>query len=214
MRQTLILLISVLTLIACNNSDTTRSTTNNQTEQQADTNKSTRNILIEELKKLQKAVASNDKEKIADIFQFPLSDTAFSIYIDDSTYNELFKTNDSKTTKKMFLQFFKEISSSIQLDQINNLFKHIKVDSLLHKNILQYDAYIKTEPCYYSYKIEVIKDNVTLRMDMASNQNYKSKKTSPEDIPENSSEFCEHNFWWIFRFDGHKLSLTNISGAD
>jgi hypothetical protein len=114
----------------------------------------------------------------------------------------------------MFLQYFKEISSSILIDQVSNLFQHIKVDSLLYKDTLEYSAYIKTEPCYYSYEIEVIKNSVTLRMDMNSNKNYKTKKNSEDDIPENSSEFCEHNFWWIFKFDGKKLHLETISGAD
>jgi hypothetical protein len=179
-----------------------------------ETNKSERQILIEELKKLRQTIASNDKEKIADIFPFPLSDTAFSIYIDDSTYYQQFKANGNKTTKTMFLQYFKEISSSILIGEVNNLFQHIKVDSLLHKDTLEYDAYIKTEPCYYSYDIEVSKNSVTLRMDMNSNKNYKSKKNSEDDIPENSSEICEHNFWWIFKFDGKKLHLESISGAD
>jgi len=205
-------------LVACNNSDTTKATNNTQaTEQISDTtetNKSERQILIEELKKLQQTIASNDKEKISDIFQFPLSDTAFSIYIDDSTYYQQFKANGNKTTKSMFLQYFKEISASILVDQVNNLFKHINVDSLLHKDTLEHDAYIKAEPCYYSYEIEVIKDSVTLRMDMNSNKGYKSKKLSEDDIPENSSEICEHAFWWIFKFDGEKLHLKNISGAD
>jgi hypothetical protein len=73
-------------LVACNNSDMTKVGSNTQvTEQNADTtqNKSERQILIEELKKLRQTIASNNKEKIADIFPFPLSDTAFSIYIVD-----------------------------------------------------------------------------------------------------------------------------------
>jgi hypothetical protein len=215
MRQTFIILTVLVILVACNNSDTTKVTNDTQaTELHTDTTKPARHILIEELKRLQQIVASTDKEKIADIFQFPLSDTAFSIYIDDSTYNEQFKSNGNKTTKAMFLQYFKEINTSILLDQVNNLFKHITVDGLLYKDTLVYDAYIKTEPCFYSYKIEIIKDNVTLRMDMNSNKNYKSKKYSEDDIPENSSEICEHNFWWVFKFDGKKLHLTNISGAD
>lgn len=213
MRQTLIILTSALTLIACNNSDTTKTSIDTQSEQQIDTAKSSRQILIEELKRLRQIVASNDKTKIADIFPFPLSDTAFSIYIDDSTYYEQFKSNGNKTTKTMFLQYFKEISASILIDQVSNLFQHINPDSLLRKDTLKYDAYIKTEPCYYSYKIEVSKDDVMLRMDMNSNRNYKSKKNSEDDLPENSSEICEHNFWWVFKFDGQKLLLTNISGA-
>lgn len=199
-------------LAACNNFDRPKTISNTQTEQQIDTTKSARHILIEELKKLQQIVASNDKEKIASLFKFPLSDTAFSIYLDDNTYNEQFKANDHKTTKAMFLQYFKNISENFWLDQLNNLFKYINVDSLLVKDILENDASVKTEPCYYSYKIEVIRDRVALRMKMNSNKNYKSKK-SEDDIPENSSEICEHNFWWVFKFDGKQLYLENISGA-
>lgn len=217
MRQTFIILTVLVILVACNNSDTTKVTSNTQeVKQHTDTalNKSERQVLIEEFKKLQQTIVFNDKEKIADVFQFPLSDTAFSIYIDDSTYNEQFKSNGNKTTKAMYLKYFKEINESILLDQVNNLFKHINVDSLLYKDTLEYDAYIKTEPCFYSYKIEVNKDDVTLRMDMNSNRNYKSKKISKDDTPENSSEICEHNFWWVFKIDGKRLHLTNISGAD
>jgi hypothetical protein len=206
----------LITLVACNNSDTTEVKSGQVEEQGTETakNKSDRKILIEELTRLQQIIASKDKEKIAGIFEFPLSDTSFGIYIDDSTYYEQLKSNGNHTTKAMFLQYFKEISTSIWLDQVNNLFQHVNIDSLLHKNTLKHDAYIKTEPCFYSYKILVDKDRVTLRMDMNSNQNYKSKKASEDDIPENSSEICEHNFWWVFKFDGRKLHLVKISGAD
>jgi len=217
MRQTFIILTVIVMLVACNNSDTTKTKSNTQVaEQHTDTTqiKSERQILIEELKNLRQIVASNDKEKIASIFQFPLSDSAFSIYIDDTTYYEQFKANGNKTTKAMFMQYFKEISASILVDQVNNLFSDINVDSLLHKDTLEYDAYIKTEPCYYSYDIEVIKDSVTLSMNMKSNINYKSKKKSEDDMPENSGEICEHAFWWVFRFDRKKLHLTGMSGAD
>ena len=218
MRRTFNILTVLLMLIACNNSDTKEGTNNKQVEEQlTDTTqiKSERQILIEELKGLQQTIASNDKEKIADIFQFPLSGTAFNIYIDDNAYNEQFKTNNNKTTKTMFLQYFKEISESILVDQVRNLFQYINIDSLLHKDTLEYYAYIKTEPCYYSYKLDLNNDIVTLRMNMKSNTNYKSnKKLSEDDIPENSSENCEHDFWWVFKFDGKKLHLQNISGAD
>jgi hypothetical protein len=214
MRQTIIVLTVLVILIACNNSDTTKIISNTKTEQQIDTTKSARHILIKELKKLQQIVASNDKAKIAGIFPFPLSDTAFSIYIDDSTYYEQFKSNGNKTTKTMYLQYFKEISASILVDQVSNLFQHINADSLLYKDTLEYDAYIKTEPCFYSYKLEVSNNYITLRMDMNSNRNYKSKKFSEDEMTENSSEICEHNFWWVFKFDGQRLHLSNVSGAD
>jgi hypothetical protein len=217
MSKAFIILTVLVILFARNNSDTTTVTGNAQAaEQHTNTaqNKPKRQILIEELKKLKQTIASNDKEKIADIFEFPVSDTAFSIYIDDSTYNEQFKSNGNKTTKAMFLKYFNEINTSIWLEQVNNLFTHINIDSLSYKDTLVHDAYIKPAPCFYSYKIEVSRDHVTLRMDMKSNTNFKSKKSFEDEIPENSGEICEHNCWWVFKFDGQKLHLTNILEAD
>lgn len=214
MRQTFIIFTFPVMLFACNNADKTYTSNNSQTaQQQIDTANSARNILIEELKMVQQILASNNKEVIATIFPFPLSGTEFSIYMDDSTYIEQLKANDNKTTKAMYLQYFKEISASIWLDQLNNLFQHINVEQLLHKDILEYDAYIKAEPCFYSYQIEVIGNSVTLRMNMNSNKYFENKNHLENDIPANSSEICEHNFWWVFRFDGKKLHLENISGA-
>jgi hypothetical protein len=216
MKRTILVLTVLITLIACNNPDTAKVKAR-QTEQAVDSteNKLDRIVLIEELKKLQRTIATNDKEKIAGIFEFPIVDTIFSGYVDDSSYYEQFKSNGDQTTKAMFLQHFKQISISMQFDQVNNLFRKINnVDKLLRRDTLQGDTYIKSEPCFYTYSIEVDRDIVALRMDMQSNSNYKSKKASEDDIPENSSEFCEHNFWWKLKFDGKKLHVVNISGAD
>jgi hypothetical protein len=213
MRRTVIILTTFVILVSCNNSEKTKITSDKQvSEQISDTTK--RQKLIVELQKLRQTITSNEKEKIADIFEFPLSDESFSIYIDDKSFNEQFKSNGNRTTRVMFLQHYDAISESIWLGQLKNLFHNIAIESLDHKDTLEYEAYIKTEPCFYSYKIELNKDIVTLRMNMNSNRNYQSKTLSEDDIPENSSEICEHNFWWIFKFDGNKLHLESISGAD
>lgn len=216
MTQTFIVLGVLITLIACNNPETSKLKSRQVEKRPASTtkNKFNRKVLIEKLKGLHQIVASKNKEEIAGIFEFPLSDTSFSIYIDDTTYYGKFIANGNRITKAMFLQYFKDISISIWLDQISNLFQNINVDNLLHKDTLTHEAYIKNAPCFYSYKIVVDNNTVTLRMDMNSNQKYKSKKSSEGDIPENSSEICEHDFWWIFRFDGKNLHLESISGAD
>jgi len=216
MKKIFIVLTVLASLVGCNNTDTTKTTSKEQaTEQRIDTNQnnSERQILIAELKKLQQIIASSDKEKIAEIFSFPLSDTAFSIFIDDSSYNEQFITNGNKTTKAMFLRHFIEISESVWLDQMDKLFDHLNIDSLLYKDHLVANYYIKTEPCYNSYNIDVSNSRIEFRIDGKSNQKFKSKKSFEDGIPENSSEFCEHSLWWIFRFDGMKLYLENISVA-
>ena len=60
MRKTLLVLTVLVTLIACNNSDTTKTAKNIQVVQQIDTIKSTRNVLIEELKRLRQILASKN----------------------------------------------------------------------------------------------------------------------------------------------------------
>jgi hypothetical protein len=204
MRGTIILLTTFVIFVSCNNSQKTKFT--------SETTK--RQILIEQLKKLKLTIASNDKETIADIFEFPLSGELFSIYVDDKSFNQQFKSNGNRTTRAMFLQHYNTISESIWLDQLKALFQNLTIDSLVHKDTLEYEAYIKTEPCFYSYQIELEKDIVTLRMNMNSNRNYQSKTFSEDDILANASETCEHSFWWIFKFDGKKLHLESISGAD
>lgn len=210
MKQPLIIATALVLLVACNNNDAST-----KKSVQPTTVTPARNILIAELKKLQRAVASNNKEKIADIFPFPLPEEALSIYTDDTTYYNKLKLNGGTITRQMFLKYFKEVSENIWLDQMNNLFKCINLDSLVYKDILEKEAYIETEPCYYSYQAEIIEDSIILSLAMNSNKSYKSSKQNTEDdIPENASEICEHVIWWIFRFDGTKLHFKRITGAD
>lgn len=96
-----------------------------------------------------------------------------------------------------------------------NFFQNINLEDLLNKVSLEYEAYFKDKPCFYSYQIEVLeKNNVMLKMNMNSNREYINENLSEEDMPENSSEICEHSFWWILKFDGKEISVIEISGAD
>lgn len=216
MRLTLIYFTALGLLLSCSNADTNKvASDTTSVNQQSDTTakKSERQLLIEELKRLQTVFASKDKEKIADIFQFPLSDTTVGIYIDDSSFNAQLEKNGGKMTKAMFIRHFSDISESLQTDQINQLLRKINLDRLLQKDTLQNEAIIKTEPCYHYYGVSVDKNLVTLTVGTNSNKDYKSKSVSEDEIPENSSEFCEHVLWWVFRFDGKKLHFKNLSGA-
>src|SRR5213083_2822448 len=109
MKQTILVLTVLITLTACNNPDTAK-VKGTQTEQAIDAaqNKLDRNVLIEELKKLHRIVASNNKEKIAAIFEFPIVDTIFSGYVDDSTFYEEFKSNCARQLKRCFYSISKK----------------------------------------------------------------------------------------------------------
>jgi len=216
MRQNLIFLTIFGLLLSCNQPNknevrhdaTTFSQLNDTTP-----SKSERQLIIEELKRLQSVFASNNKEKIADIFNFPISNETISIYINDSTFNKQLEKNDNKTTRPMFIRFYRDISESIQINQINELFKILNIEDLLSKDTLEYEEVIKTEPCHHFYNVKIKKDIVTLIVGTNSNKYYKSNSVSEDEIPENDSSICEHTLWWVFTFDGKQLHLKEISGA-
>jgi hypothetical protein len=216
MERTLVFLTLGL-LLACNSTDTTNATANTKpVEQQSDTvvRNTGRQLLIAALQQLQAVLASKDKERIASLFPFPLPDTTVGIYIDDSAYITAFRKNGDQTTRAMFLDFFPQIAESLQVDEINQLFTYCKLDSLEQKDTLEHEVHISTEPCYSFYSIVVDHDLVTLSTGSGVNDNYKSlAPASDDEVPENSSEFCESVLWWVFRFDGKNLQLVKINGA-
>lgn len=211
MKQIFTFLATIGLLFSCNKTE--KNNVSTETRTITTTNKKERQILIEELNRLQAVFASNDKEKIADILNFPISNETIGIYIDDNSFNEQLEKNDNKVTRTMFISSFGEISKSLQIDQINLLFKKTNLNELLKKDIIENKFIIQTEPCYHFYGVKVEKDNVTLTVGTNSNDDYKRKSVTEEEIPENSSEFCESVLWWTFQFDGKKLNFKNISGA-
>ncbi len=170
-----------------------------------------RKLIIKELAKLKAVLASGDKEEIAGVFNFPLSDS-IQIYTESEAYQKELKQNGGKVTKDLFLKYFQEIANDIQVEQFNELFKHINTTGLLKQDKLDYENIIAAEPCYNFYSIEIKNNRVTLSVGSGSNENFKSEATGDE-VPENSSEFCENVLWWIFDFKNGKLELVNINGA-
>jgi hypothetical protein len=219
MFKILTILISAVLLVcfSCNNAETSKTYSDSTviTGELAETGtKVGRQTLIKELEKLKVIFASKDKEKIASIFSFPVSDTTLGIYIDDSLYLEQFRNNNDMTTRNMFLQFFPKIYESLQIEEVNQLFKYIDPKALIRKDTLQHEAHIKTNPCYKFYSITVEGNFITLSTGSGVNENYQSPSlASGDELQENSSELCEHILWWVFKFDGEKLHFVKQHGA-
>lgn len=216
MRSKLVFITLHVLLVSCSSGDTTTRASRAPTittQQDRFTNHPERQQRVDALRRLQAVFASGDKEKIADIFQFPLPDTTVDIYIDDSSFSAQLEQNGGKITRAMFVRYFPKISESLQIDQINRLFQSININNLMHKDRLEQAFIIKAEPCYQFYGVDVEKDFVTLRVGTNSNKDYKSQPASDGDLPENDSSICEHVLWWVFQFDGEKLHFRYISGA-
>lgn len=214
-RHTLNLQIFIGLLYSCKNSDSTNALNDAIVKQKTETTepKSRRQTLIEELKRLQSVLASNDKEQISGLFSFPLTKEVIGIYIDDSAFNAELNKNNNILTKRMFIRFYQDISESLEIEQMNQLFRKLNIDNLLHKDSLHYEAIKKTEPCYKYYTITVGDNLVTLTLGMNSNRDFESIRVAEDETPENDSSICEHLLEWRFTFDGKKLQFTEIAGA-
>lgn len=172
-----------------------------------------RQVLIAQLKRLETIFASGDPEKIATVFTFPLPETAVGIYIEDSSFYAQLEKNGGSTSKAMFIQYFKPISESLQFEEVKTLFDRLHIDRLLQQDTLETEAVVATQPCTRFYGVTVEGKQVILKVGSNSNKAFKSKRLSEDEVPENSSEFCEQVLWWSFRFDGQKLHLDKIYGA-
>lgn len=216
MRRALLVMTAIGLLLSCNHADPTKFSSDIPIDvKHIDTApaKVQRQFLIEELKRLQAVFASKDEAQIANLFPLPLPDTTLGIYIDDSAYLEQFRNNNDQTTREMFIRFFPQIYRSLQMDELNQLFKHLKLDPFLQKDTVEQEVHIRSEPCYQFYSITVEQDLVTLSTGSGVNEAYQSSTSSEDDVQENSSEFCEHVLWWVFRFDGGRLFFIKQHGA-
>jgi hypothetical protein len=215
MRNFSVILLLTGLLFSCSNSDTNKATDDKTTKIQEDTSsvQTERQILIDELRRIQNDIASNDKEIIANLFIFPIPNESFGVYIEDSNFNAQLNENGNYVTRQMFTSYYSLIADNFQVAQINELFRNLNIDQLKETDQIEHEAIIETEPCYSIYRIDLENKTVTLTVGTNSNQNFKSKTVSEDEIPENDSSICEHAIWWTFEFDGKKLIFKGISGA-
>jgi hypothetical protein len=195
MRFTSYLLFMISILLSCNNTDSDQST-------------SQRIRLISELKKLGDIFGSGEKEMISQIFTFPLSDTSFRPFVDDSTFMEELNKNEDKITRAMFIKYFSEISKDLQFDK---LLKHFSLDSLAKTDKLEYEIRSPNQPCYKFHNLDI--EGNEIRLSMGSNTNEKYNDAAKEDTDESTGAGCEFAWIWLFRFDGTKLHFERLAFA-
>src|SRR5258708_22085433 len=151
-----------------------------------------RDRLIEELKKLKTAFASKDKNRIAAIFDFPMADSTYSIYIEDSSYDKDKQKSEDRLTAEVFLTYFDKIYRAFGIDELDALFRLLPLDSLLQKDTLDVELHNKNKPCYKYYQLNVAGGLVNIVYGSNTNADFTGKPTNPDE--------CEFAVFWSFRF--------------
>lgn len=215
MRQTLFLLTAFVVMLSCNNTNSRKDPDNSRSSQQSPSENpalTEKQMLIQALKDLQKALATKDKQQIADLFSFPLADTSFPVYL-DSSFMEMQMKSGNQVTRSMFLKYFPEIFQQLQFDQFNNLFKNLNLDELNKKNSLTHAFKSNKEPCYRFYNMLVDKNMVLFEYGSNRNEQYADKSKNAEEEDEATGDECEFSISWWFRFDGKKLQFVRQMSA-
>lgn len=168
--------------------------------------------MIQELKRIKAAFASRDKERIADIFPFPIPDSVMGTIEYDSTALKEFNEKGGRTTREMFIKYFDENYKYLQMEQINELFKYLDIDKLNHADTLTHEVRSKKEPCYKYYEIHVSEDAVTFIFGTNGNSEYVDPEKKSND-DETIGDECEFASFWTFKFDGKKLHFDHQTSA-
>ena len=174
--------------------------------------------LIAALKELRGRMVSGDEGRIAGLFNFPLPDSVFNLYVDDSLFQQEYTKHGNALTAPMFKTYFKKIGAG--LDSFEPLFVFLNPDSLLRKDTIQHDDIIDTLPYYTNYSIMIDGDSlVSIRFMTGPNGSYTrpggkvdTAKVSEEEEEDPSA--YEHATGWEFAFDGKKLQFLREYQAD
>lgn len=160
---------------------------------------------------LKTILESKNRNKIADLMDFPLEDTVMNVYLDDSVFQKRYKAEGNRLSKPLFMQYYDTISKFTYLDKVTEIFNLVPLDSLKHINELEKEFKDRNDPCIKYYKIEIEQDIVRLQYGSHNNNEY-SKKGAASDN-ENIYAGCQYVVFWVFRFDGNKLKLLSQGTA-
>ena len=225
-RLTYLVAVFSLTLFACH-----------QPDHPANTLVSRRTSLIAALKELRGRILSGDKSQIGRIFSFPVPDSVFRAYFDDSKLQQQVEDNGNRLTQQMFNAHFDKLSAAAELGRFKGVFSFISLDDLQHTDSIDVDTVLEKEGASRIYWIHILSDSLvdiaygsghcvpdgpvtdttgatkdTLTVAKDSAAPLKDSTGMGDDTGEDPS-LCEHMVHWEFSFDGKKLWLVHFSIA-
>lgn len=166
------------------------------------TGPSQRELIIAELKQMELAFRDKDVNRIEKYFDFPLADTALSMYEVNEDFDLARKVNGGKISKELFIKNFNDIYDYFQLGDFSDLFKAIDLAELKGKQEVTSEQHIKDEPCYSFYEISM--EGNVVKLSYGTNTDEKYREAHPDQ-----EEVCgEAAFSWIFKLEGNKLRFV------
>lgn len=168
-----------------------------------------RETLIGEIKKFQTIFASKDVNKVKQVFNFPVADSALAMTsVNESTHKDI-KNNKGMIDEKIFTKYFTTFYKEWEPEYFNELFKHINIDSLKEKNELEYEVFNKNNPETRFLRINIAND--TLSIVYGGRPNFESEKLKKN--PDAELDYSDFSIIWEFKFDGKNLNFIRQLAA-
>jgi hypothetical protein len=197
------LLLFILVSASCNlDSGSGKNSAKDKVLQGQKADPAQRELIIAELKQMELAFRDKDVNRIEKYFNFPLADTALSLYEVNEDFDLARKANGGKISRDLFIKNFNDIYDYFQMGDFSDLFKAIDLNELKGKNELTSEQHIKDEACYSLYEISIESDTVKLRYGTNTDEKYREAHPDQEEV-------CgEAAFNWIFKLEGSKLRFV------
>ncbi|MBK7884989.1 MAG: hypothetical protein IPJ81_15300 [Chitinophagaceae bacterium] len=202
----LILVIAVATLFSCNNNENKTPATNIKDsvvtkKTNTDDNPTQEKILENEFKNFITVLTSKDKDKIKQLFKFPVADSILNIYLD---YAHTISDAKGVITEEAFLKNFDKVCKFWMVDEFASSFKAMQLDSLSQgKEIFYEEPSDKIQPCYKHCSLIFKNDILHFTYGINRNPNFNNKVKPGNGEDENVCD--ETSIIWEFKFDGKKL---------
>jgi hypothetical protein len=212
MKPFFLALFIVTSLFSCKNAGNDKKTEEPDSAQAAGTAAlvdSAKLIMNNAILELRSKLESQNRNRIAELMDFPLADTIMNVHVDDAGFLESYRTAGNKLSKAMFIKYYSDIAKDTYLDEITKIFSQVPMDSLAYTNELDKEVKQEMEPCTKFYSIEVQQNYVRLTYRTHANKEYVPKET--QDTPDTAG--CEYAVSWIFRLEGDKLRLFRQGAA-
>jgi hypothetical protein len=155
-----------------------------------------RDSIVTELQILKSAVLKNDKEKVAKLFSFPITNTELKSKIEFYGEKEI---KISALDKKAFEKYYSRIITA----QLINFFKILDINSLKRTNKITNSFIPKTIKDKNKYTFELIIEKNTIKLHWNANPR-DDIKMKEEEMP------FEHSEEWHLKFLNGKLKFNNF----
>lgn len=161
---------------------------------------------IDALQELRKQLDDTTGLAFANVFGFPVPEDRFYPFIEQESFRKEYEKGGQRLSKDLFLQYFPEISQSIELPEFRKLFRQIPPERLQGSDSVRAEERMPNEKCFRYYHVQISGNDLSIQYGSDHDANAASNENEEAVV-------CEWATMWTFRFDGNTWRFVNMQQA-